>query len=141
MRRMAALQLEEVLQEAGADFGRAFRVELDAVEVAPLHAGAERIAVIAAGNRRRTRRERVAVHEINVVTLTHSLEQGAWAFEFQGVPSHVRNGPRGRGGEAAGLPRNDAETTGVAFVGGFEQQLHPQANAEHRLLERGNQSV
>ena len=71
-------------------------MELRAVEIAPLHAGAERHAVLAARDRGGAERQRVAVHEVGVVAVLQALEQGAGTVDLERVPSHVRHRPARR---------------------------------------------
>jgi len=81
------------------------------------------------------------VHEVGVVAWTQAIEQGAGALDAQRIPTHVRDRTAARRREAVGVSGDDAEAVRLAFLRRFEQQLHPQANAEHGLLQRWNQGV
>ena len=116
-------------------------MKLCAVEIAPLHAGAEGIAVTAARNRGGTQGQRIAVHEVRVVARAYALEQGARPFYAQGVPAHVRYRPVGPRREARCATRNYPETVRAAFFRCLIQQLHAKADPEHGLLQRENHGV
>src|SRR6202049_1611503 len=74
----SSIDRQKVLEEAGTDGRGALGVELGAVEIAPLHAGAEGRAVAGARNGGGAEVERVAMHEIRVVAVGQTLEKRAW---------------------------------------------------------------
>ena len=134
---------QEIAQQARADRGRALGMKLHAAEIAPLHAGAERRAVAAARDGRRARRQRVAVHEVGVVARRRGPRAGRRRARISSVFQPMcGTGRPGASAKRAARPGNDAEAARVAFVGGLEQQLHAEADAEHRLAAaRGISSV
>ena len=114
-------------------------MELSAEKISPLHAGAEGEPIVAARDRGGVWGSRVAVHEVGVVILLQALEQGRGAIDLERVPSHVRNRMLRVARQACRTARNDAETLRLIFLRGLEQQLHSEANAQHRLLQRRDQ--
>ncbi len=86
-------------------------MKLCAVEIAPLHAGAEGIAVAAARDRGGTQGQRIAVHEVRVVARRRCPRAGRTAARmlevFQPMCGTGRSAARR---EARCAARNDAET-------------------------------
>ena len=114
-------------------------MELNTAEISPLHAGTEGKSVVAARDCRRARRQGVAVHEIRVVVLVQALEQRARPIYLERVPSHMGHRKAQVARQTGRTPGNQAETLRFTFLGRLEQQLHSEANAEHRLLQQRNQ--
>ena len=67
---------QKILQQARSDCRGALRVKLRAVEISPLHTSAEGLTVAAPRDGRAAHRQRVTVHEIGVVAIAQSREQG-----------------------------------------------------------------
>src|ERR1700680_173937 len=91
---------QKVVEQAGTDGRGALGVELSAVEIAPLHAGAEGRAVAGARDGGGAQIERVAMHEIRVIAIGQSLEQRARTPYLEGIPAHMRHRPITSLGEA-----------------------------------------
>src|SRR5271167_3465629 len=117
------MQRQEVLQQARADPGRTLGVKLHSEKIAPFNTGAEGCAIAAGRDGRCTRRNGVAVHEVGIILVSKTLEQGAAALNFECVPAHMGNRMARRLDESPSYTRNDAETLRLAFLGCLEQQL------------------
>src|ERR1700723_2570749 len=96
--------------------GRAFGVELCAVEIAPLHAGAEGRAVDGAGHGGRAHVQRIAVHEVRVIAVAEAGHQSTGTLYFESVPAHVRHRTLGSRRKARRAAGNDSEAACIAFV-------------------------
>ncbi len=101
----------------------------------------ERLAVVGDCQRRLGDRRRIAVHEVHVVTSPRCRQQRIRAQRPQLVPAHVRHGAIRRAGQALHVAADDAQARRYlpsAEFARLEQQLHSEADAQHRLLQLRN---
>src|SRR3954471_15071682 len=107
-------------------------MELRAEEVAAADDCGNRPAVIGAGDGRLPVVAGEAVGEIDVIA---GGETDARVLDREPAPAHVRHRPPRRGFEPADAARDEAEAGTILLLAGLEQDLHPEADAEHRLGE------
>src|SRR4051812_2993722 len=79
----------EILQNFQTCFGGFLRMKLHAEDIAPLHGGGKRAAIIRAGRSFVDHRSPVGVGVINKRSAVHALEQERSGSNFQLVPAHV----------------------------------------------------
>ena len=111
-------------------------MELRTGDVAALHDGGEALAVLTAAQTVVVDRRRIAVDEIGVAALGDAVDQRAVALPLQGIPTHVRHTDARRPGQLAYAPCKQAQARRVFFFGMREQQLHADAHAQQRLVQR-----
>src|ERR1022692_2008745 len=79
------------------------------------------------------------MNEISIVVCFEPDEQRGLAQGVHRVPADMRYAAPGSLGETRRATRNDAEALSLTLIRGFEQQLHAETYAEHRLAQGGEQ--
>src|SRR6185437_2897863 len=128
-------QSEKVAEEPRPRGCGALRVKLRPPEVAAPHHRRDRFAVVHVSQRHLRRRHRITVHEIEVLARLDPREQRILPRGAQLIPSHVRHRPAGRRLQQPRGARNNTEALRHPLRRALEQQLHPEADAEHRLAQ------
>jgi len=114
-------------------------MKLRAHHPAALDHGGERLPVRAGRDAVVGHRRGEAVHEIGPVAGLYTGQQRAGAAQIEAVPTHVRNANARRRRHPSNPAGQHAQTLDSALVGGLEQQLHAQADAQQRLLQAAQQ--
>ena len=109
-------------------------MELHAAEIAVPHDGAEILPVRTAGQCPVAQRRRVRMDEVEPLPV-ESAGQRVVAGCRDGVPAHVGHAQVGPVRESLEPGRHQAEQVGVVLFRRREQQLHAQADPQHRLLQ------
>ena len=94
--------------------------------------GHQRLAVVGRRDRRRGRLRGETVHEIEVLARRDAVQQRVGASQFERFQPMCGTGRPGAATSRSTLPEH-AEGVGRAFGGSLEQQLHAEADAQHRL--------
>lgn len=108
-------------------------MKLHAKEVIFLHRGGERLAVIALGDGIRVDRHGVAVHEVEIRAFFNAAEQTIACFGIHPVPAHVRQRQTVVGHLRHLFFDNAQQIDAVVLLAALAEQLHAQANPQHRL--------
>ena len=105
-------------------------MKLRAPEVAVAGDRGERRAIVGGRKRRRTiRAPRNCARNRRSRRRRHPSSSGSSCSALELIPAHVRNGPSGRGVQPPHGARQNAQALHRTFLGGLEQQLHPETDA------------
>ena len=113
-------------------------MKLGREEIVPGNDRGEGRGVFGRGDRVFIDRQRIAVHEVEPAAAAQVRKDGMFSPDLDRAPAHVGDRAMDIAFEFPDRAGDYAQAVDIIFFGSLGQQLHAQADAEHRLFECAN---